>query len=1180
LTKCRFKLKVQELGLVKMCSWEPAVEGLGRCALPQNREGLPTGGISKFVRRLRRELSPAASLLVVIVLCVAGRLPGQANESSAQDSGSRSKESAVTANQSSESKENTDQETQASPRRGPIHIVPYGPPAKPPGTRPQASGALSNQGRVQYWGGPVISNVNVIEVLWGNFVDGPSTTGLDQFFNDITSSNYFGLLAEYSTVGLTGFGAGSPPGSNQTIGPGVFGGKFTISPSVCPGGGTPCTITDTQIQNELVSQVNSLALPQPVQDPQGNFNTLYMIYFPPNVTINVAPGVNSCQQGGFCAYHSNVLVGNKLPYGVLPDFSPAGGCVAPHCGSGTSFQNLTAASSHELSEAVTDVDVGTANAFAPPLAWADQVTGEEIGDFCAHNNTQVIANGNTYTVQNEWSNMQNGCVATPAHFLVQPATANAVPGSPFQITVTAQATLGFQLFAYNDTVHFTSSDPAAALPADYTFVPKDNGSHTFTVTLNTTTSQTITANDTIITAMTGAGTVDVEHNPDLIVASAHMGSFTQSQIGATYTLTVSNVGDRPTNGTTVIVTDNLPFGLTAQAISGTGWNCTLASLTCTRSDFLGNGLPYPAITLTVNVQSFAPPTIINSVTVSGGGELNTSNDTGTDPTTVIQLPDLTIFKNHTGVFTEGEIGETYLLTVFNAGFAPTSGTVTVVDTLPSGLTATAITGTGWSCTLSSLTCMRSDVLANGSSYSAITVTVNVAASGLPNSITNSALVSGGGEANTANDTANDVTFIAPPASDLVIASTHTGDFTQGQTGATYTLTVSNIGPLPTTGTVTVNDNLPFVFTPRSMTGSGWTCNLSTPPSCTRNDPLAGNTGSGAGSYPPITLAVDVSPTAFTPQTNFAFVSGGGEANTANDSASDPTNVIQLADLTIGQSTSVLAQGLTGANYMLTVANIGQGPTSGMVTVTDTLAVSLTATAMSGSGWNCTLGTLTCTRSDVLAANSGYPTITLTVNVAANAPSSVVNTATVAGGGEIITTNDTSTVTSQVLPPVAVSVFFSNGTVTAGAAATYELLLNAPVPGQITTACTAGVPPGAACLIGSTPLTAPFNGSVLVTVTTTAPRLAQRLPESRMLPVYALLMPFLGAVILRRGRSKRSLSAALRGLALLFLLAGCGGGSSGPPPPVATPPGTYTITVTVTNTTTNTQATAPLTLIVK
>jgi hypothetical protein len=361
--------------------------------------------------------------------------------------------------------------------------------------------------------------------------------------------------------------------------------------------------------------------------------------------------------------------------------------------------------------------------------------------------------------------------------------------------------------------------------------------------------------------------------------------------------------------------------------------------------------------------------------------------------------------------------------------------------------------------------------------------------------------------------------------------------------------------------------------------------------------LPGNTGTGPGTYPPITLTVDVLATASTPQVNSAFVSGGAEANTGNDASNDVTNIIQLADLTIGQSTPILAQGLTGANYSLNVSNIGNGPTTGMVTVTDTLPASLTATAMTGPGWNCTLNTLTCTRSDLLAANTEYPTITLTVNVAANAPGSVVNTATVSGGGEIITSNDTSTVTSPVQPPVTVSLFFSSGTINAGSAASYELQLNAPVPGQITTACTAGVPPGAACQISTTPLTAPFNGTVLITVTTTGPQLGGYSPQDRTLPVYAALMPFLGALILLAGRSRSRgtgkgkgssrpwSAAALSGLALLLVLSGCGGGGSSaspasPAPPVVTPPGTYTITATVTNTSTNTQVTVPLTLIVK
>jgi hypothetical protein len=70
-----------------------------------------------------------------------------------------------------------------------------------------------------------------------------------------------------------------------------------------------------------------------------------------------------------------------------------------------------------------------------------------------------------------------------------------------------------------------------------------------------------------------------------------------------------------------------------------------------------------------------------------------------------------------------------------------------------------------------------------------------------------------------------------------------------------------------------------------------------------------------------------------------------------------------------------------------------------VTVADVLPVSLTATAMSGPGWSCTVATATCTTSNVLAGGASYPPITLTVSVAANAPISVVNSVTVSGGNE-------------------------------------------------------------------------------------------------------------------------------------------------------------------------------------
>jgi uncharacterized repeat protein (TIGR01451 family) len=128
-------------------------------------------------------------------------------------------------------------------------------------------------------------------------------------------------------------------------------------------------------------------------------------------------------------------------------------------------------------------------------------------------------------------------------------------------------------------------------------------------------------------------------------------------------------------------------------------------------------------------------------------------------TTSGSAPDLTITKTHAGNFTQGQVGATYSITVRNSGTASTSGTVTVSDTLPTGLTATSMAGPGWICTQPAGPCTRSDALASGTSYAAVTVTVNVAANA-PVSVINNAAVSGGGEINTGNDQASDPTTIA------------------------------------------------------------------------------------------------------------------------------------------------------------------------------------------------------------------------------------------------------------------------------------------------------------------------------------------------------------------------------------------------------------------------------------
>ena len=141
--------------------------------------------------------------------------------------------------------------------------------------------------------------------------------------------------------------------------------------------------------------------------------------------------------------------------------------------------------------------------------------------------------------------------------------------------------------------------------------------------------------------------------------------------------------------------DSLPHGPDGHGHGGTGWTVNSATLTATRSDALAAGGSYPPLTLTVNVAANAPASVTNTATVSGGGETNTANDTASDTTAITQVPDLTVTSTHSGTFKQGDSGDTYTITVSNVGTGPTSGMVSLVDTLPAGLTATAMSGTGW-----------------------------------------------------------------------------------------------------------------------------------------------------------------------------------------------------------------------------------------------------------------------------------------------------------------------------------------------------------------------------------------------------------------------------------------------------------------------------------------------------
>ena len=109
------------------------------------------------------------------------------------------------------------------------------------------------------------------------------------------------------------------------------------------------------------------------------------------------------------------------------------------------------------------------------------------------------------------------------HLQVDASGGNNTAGQPIGIRVRARSDRGDVVPGYRGTIHFTSTDPAATLPPDYTFTAADNGDHFFPDGLRYATagSQSISAADTAspgirgdsfdtLVSTTGATQLDVD----------------------------------------------------------------------------------------------------------------------------------------------------------------------------------------------------------------------------------------------------------------------------------------------------------------------------------------------------------------------------------------------------------------------------------------------------------------------------------------------------------------------------------------------------------------------------------------------------------------------------------------------------------------------------------------------
>ena len=261
---------------------------------------------------------------------------------------------------------------------------------------------------------------------------------------------------------------------------------------------------------------------------------------------------------------------------------------------------------------------------------------------------------------------------------------------------------------------------------------------------------------------------------------------------------------------------------------------------------------------------------------------------------------------HTGSFTQGDIGDTYTLIVTNTGTGASSGTITVVDTLPSGLTATSISGAGWTTNLGTLTCTRSDALAPGAGYPPIAITVTVAANAAA-SVTNTATVSGGGDVSPANNTASDPTTINTALAPTVTTGAATA---VGSVSATLNGTVNPDGQ-PATAQFQYGTN----------TSYGAVAAVSGPLTGTTTQAVSASlTGLAAGMTYHFRLSA----------TNVLGATAGLDQTFATAAPSAPDLAITATHA------GSFTQGDAGDTYTVTVTNVGTAASSGTVTVADTL----------------------------------------------------------------------------------------------------------------------------------------------------------------------------------------------------------------------------------------------------
>lgn len=481
---------------------------------------------------------------------------------------------------------------------------------------------------------------------------------------------------------------------------------------------------------------------------------------------------------------------------------------------------------------------------------------------------------------------------------------------------------------------------------------------------NTATVSSSPQNDPDTTNNSGNASTAVARGVDLAINKAVVAGSVASFGGQlSYEVTVTNAATAVGNARGFTVVDVLPAGLSYvpgsfdDLDSGITLSVDGQQLTFTGVPLaLGAAVPFR---YSVQIAQNAPTTVTNTATVTAfsSGDLididqNTADNQDSETITPIRSVNLTVAKSD-GIAAGGSHTPgtqlVYSITITNTG--PSNAVnVNVIDTLPAGVVATAITLDGTQITDNNpdagiLSFVVPSVPAGTANAITVQVTTQVG-SALTGSITNSVTISGGGvndppEGNSATETTT-----LTPVVDASITKTGPANAIPGQGTIQYTLTVTNTGPSVATN-VTVTDVLPAGLQFESLTLNG------TP---VTNAGTGNNVQFviptlliGTANAQTLVITASVLPGATGTLTNSAQVAAAGDSNTANNAATAPVLLQPLADVgvtkTVSAATAIPGNELT---YTVIINNAGPSVAAG-VTLVDVLPSGVTFVSGTGPG---------------------------------------------------------------------------------------------------------------------------------------------------------------------------------------------------------------------------------------